>query len=329
MDADKLAGGDNWEVTLGRVLLATHNGDKATALAALNAARVSVTLQAGPAGLESYPRSHPLMVKLHMLWDLEQLAVAAPPSADALRAGIARIEASVVDVESRSHMLALISAIAELHRVPHVAAEAALRTAAACRAARHHDAAWPAVLRAERGGAAGAFVLKAKLLWDSARRTEAAAALSLGLAALPEGGGKLHARARLRTLTWQAEAGQGATASLQAGFQEIVEARPRDDKAHMQLALFLGKAYEELRTRCAPSPLRRHCLVRYACHRLPARWPPCNTRKKKAARRGLCARRRFCGARQVAASMQAVYCCGPHHGGDRGSAEPDGGGGRQ
>lgn len=182
-DTAPLTAAARWEALLGRALLATHRGDAAAALAEVNRARVHITLQAGPSALESYPRSHPLMVQLHMLWDLEQLGV-APTEASAeasepLRASMRRIEASVVDVESRTRMLALLSALAALHGAPAVAAEAALRQAAACRAVGHCDAAWTGVLRAERGGALAAFALKAKLLWDAARHTEAAGVLQV------------------------------------------------------------------------------------------------------------------------------------------------------
>lgn len=75
--------------------------------------------------------------------------------------------------------------------------------------------------------------------------------MQTGLAALPADGGKLAARARLRLLNWRVEAGQGDTAALKTGFRGVVEERPPDDKAHMQFALFLCRAYDDLRTRCA------------------------------------------------------------------------------
>jgi serine/threonine-protein kinase ATR len=260
-----LCDADRWEVTLGRVLLHLRRADSAAAGSVLNAEKILLTVQMGPAGLESYQRTHPLMVKLHMLWDLQQLGVAAcargvPLPHSALRAAISRIGSTVVDVESHTQMLALLRALSQLHGAPRVAAETWLRQAAACRAMKHRDAAWVAVLEAERAGVPEAFKLKAKLLWEAARQTEATGVLQWGIEGLEaaaatwgmsgEDLGKLGGRARLKLLAWRVEQGQGDTAALQTQFQDIVRARPDDDKAHMEFAVFLRKVYEDLRNRC-------------------------------------------------------------------------------
>ena len=119
------------------------------------------------------------------------------------------------------------------------------------------------MLEAERAGAAGAFKLKAKLLWDSSRHAEAVSTLQCGADALaadgptdgaraaPSAATKLRARAQLKLLAWRVAQGQGDVPALQEQFTTLTKAAPEDDKAHMEFAVFLRKVYEDLRARCA------------------------------------------------------------------------------
>lgn len=257
---------ERWEVALGRALLLCQTGHPAEASSVIDKERVHLTVQLGPAGLESYERAHPLMIKLHMLYDLQHAgtdAVAAAAAPAAVRArldsAIERAHTTGVGMEAQAEMLSLLRALARIHAQPAVVAAAWLRQARVCRASQHEQAAWTAVLEAEAAGCAHAFRIKAKLLWDGARHTEAIDVMRAGVEqrrgevgmGAAAGLGKAVARAELKLLSWQVSQGQGDAAELQTAFEETLAANPRDDKMHIEFASFLYKVYEDLRARCA------------------------------------------------------------------------------
>ena len=131
---------DRWEVTLGRALLLCRRGDIAAAATTISEEQTELTVQMGPPSLESYARCHPLMVRLHMLEDLQSLGARARAGSShqerksALQGAVSRVDKLIVDVASRTRMLELLRALAALRGVPRVAADAWLRQAAACRA---------------------------------------------------------------------------------------------------------------------------------------------------------------------------------------------------
>ena len=267
---------ERWEVAVGRTLLLCRSGHAAEATSVIDKERVHLTVQLGPAGLESYERAHPLMIKLHMLYDLQHAgadAVAAAAAKAPVRARITgamdRAHATGVGMEAQAEMLALLRSLARVHRQPDLVAAGWLQQARVCRASQHAQGAWTAVLEAEAAGCAQAFRIKAKLLWDDARHTEAIDVMRAGVEEGRRRGmragaglGKAVARAELKLLSWQVSQGQGDAAELQGAFEETLEANPRDDKMHIEFASFLHKVYEDLRARCAL--LLRHASAQSA-----------------------------------------------------------------
>eukprot|EP00892_Ulva_mutabilis_P006464 jgi/Ulvmu1/418/UM001_0425.1 len=255
---------ERWEVAVGRSLLLCQTGHPAEAASVIDNERIHLTVQMGPAGLESYERAHPLMIKLHMLYDLQHVGADALSSAASkgkvrtqLQGALGRAHDTGVGTEAQAEMLALLRALARIHGHRDLVAAAWLRQARACRASQHEQAAWAAVLEAEAAGCPQAFRVKAKLLWDAARHTEAIGVMRSGVEArrarvgvgAPPGLRKAVARGELKLLSWQVSRGQGDAAELQSAFEDTLAANPRDDKMHIEYAAFLHKVYEDLRAR--------------------------------------------------------------------------------
>lgn len=252
-------------MAVGRALLLCQGGHPREAAAVIDKERIHLTVQMGPAGLESYERAHPLMIKLHMLYDLQHagadaLAAAHRPTAvrSQLQAAMERAHATGVGMEAQAEMLGLLRALAHIHGQRDLVAAAWLRQARVFRASQHEHGAWAAVLEAEAAGCPQAFRVKAKLLWDAARHTEAIAVMRSGVeerrgrvgVGAPAGLGKAVARGELKLLSWQVSRGQGDAAELRIAFEETLAANPHDDKMHIEFAAFLHKVYEDLRARC-------------------------------------------------------------------------------
>lgn len=267
---EQLSDQSRWEVVVGRSLLLCHTGQTSDALAEVNEERTLLATLLGPACLESYERAHPLIVKMHMLSDLQSVGCegmalgakgselrSADKTREALVRAISRAESTGVDMEAHVEMLSLLRALAGLHGLQDLVAATWKRQAKACFASQHIQAAWAGVLEAEYAGCDDAFKLKGKLLWQAARHVEAVDVTNCGIAALdasPNGstnGKKTLARAKLQLLSWQVSQGQGATQAVKQEFDSLLKLRPNDDKVHLEYANFLRKVYEDLRMRYA------------------------------------------------------------------------------
>ena len=282
---ERLSDQSRWEVAVGRTLLLCHAGRPDLALAEVNEERTLLATLLGPACLESYERAHPLIVKMHMLCDLQRVGcegLALDAKGNKLRPrektheslvrAIGRAESTGVGMEAHVEMLSLLRALARLHGFRGVVATTWKRQAKVCFASQHAQAAWAGVLEAECAGCQAAFKLKGKLLWQAARHVEAVDVLNCGIAALEassgsgtesdSNSGKALARARLQLLTWQVSQGQGATEALKKEFNELLKLRQKDDKIHLEFANFLRTVYEDLRLRCA---LRHPCITISIC----------------------------------------------------------------
>ena len=70
-----MSGGEWWEASLGAALARCHAGDTRGARRIVDNIQANLADQLGPAGMESYERAYPLIVKLHMLQDLKQIGL--------------------------------------------------------------------------------------------------------------------------------------------------------------------------------------------------------------------------------------------------------------
>jgi serine/threonine-protein kinase ATR len=275
LSEDQLSDQSRWEVAVGRALLLCHTHQTDSALAEVNEGRTHLANLLGPAGLESYERAHPLIVKMHMLWDLqtvgcECLALDSKGNRvrnrdnirESLLRAIKRAECTGVGMVAHVEMLSLLRALARLHGFQDIVASTWKKQAKVCFESQHAQAAWAGVLEAESVGCKDAFKLKGKLLWQAARHLEAVDVMQCGIGALQATVGvdtphvdatnKTLARAKLQLLSWQVSQGQGATDVLKKDFMELLKLSPQDDKIHLEFANFLRSVYENLRTRCFP-----------------------------------------------------------------------------
>lgn len=273
---ERLSDQSRWEVAVGRTLLLCHTDQTDSALAEVNEERTLLATLLGPACLESYERAHPLIVKMHMLCDLQTVGCEGlaldgkgnklrpiDKTRESLVRAIGRAESTGVGMEAHVEMLSLLRALARLHGFQDIVASTWKRQAKVCFASQHAQAAWAGVLEAECAGCKDVFKLKGKLLWQAARHVEAVDVLNCGISALEASPGtntdpgKTLARARLQLLSWQVSQGQGATDALKKEFNELLKLRQKDDKIHLEFANFLRTVYEDLRMRCAQT----HCFL--------------------------------------------------------------------
>lgn len=269
---ERLSDQSRWEVAVGRTLLLCHTEQTDRALAEVNEERTVLATLLGPACLESYERAHPLIVKMHMLCDLQSVGCEGlsldakgnrlhpiDETRESLVRAIGRAESTGVGMEEHVEMLSLLRALARLHGFQDIVSSTWKSQAKVCFASQHAQEAWAGVLEAECAGCKDAFKLKGKLLWQAARHVEAVDVLNCGIAALEASAStntdtdinKTLARAKLQLLSWQVSQGQGSTKELQKEFNKLLKLRRKDDKIHLEFANFLRTVYEDLRTRCA------------------------------------------------------------------------------
>lgn len=248
------------DLCLGRALLALHRQQPAAVAAATADARRLLLEPLAAASVDSYVRAYPLLLQLHLLYDVE-LAASAPPAALASllasRAALAPPNHATQErlLSVRAVLLAHRQRTAELGRTW-------LQLSKLARKAGNAPRASAALARARECAAEGVVLQEAKLLWASGSHARAMRLLEAEEARLAGGvAGVALGAVRLLSARWLQASGQRAPADVAAKFRAALAA-DGTEKAHFLLARYYDALLavqrggsRNLATRAPPAPL--------------------------------------------------------------------------
>lgn len=194
---------DAFDISLARVLQALQKRDCDGFCEYTNQARRALLAPLAAASMESYSRAYPLIVKLHMLHELENFQdldvgySQLPGGTEAPTHNLDNRTRQMVDcwedrlritqpsLWTREPILALRRLIFSSSTMQPELGDCWLHYAKLCRAAGHYETANRAILEAQAAGAPNAHIELAKLLWDTKRSHRAIAELQQALAKVP------------------------------------------------------------------------------------------------------------------------------------------------
>eukprot|EP00897_Mesotaenium_endlicherianum_P000569 jgi/Mesen1/10512/ME000083S10013 len=183
--------------SLAKLLQELNKSDYGSFSEGLTQARQSLLAPLAAAGMESYVRAYPLVVKLHMLRELED-CMPAPTAAECstgqrtrgpegeeakgtkdvlLQDWESRLKVTQPSLSTREPILALRRLVYGMKGLQSEVGACWLQYAKMCREAGHYQTANRAILEARFHGAANAHIESAKLLWDTKHAHQAVAEL--------------------------------------------------------------------------------------------------------------------------------------------------------
>ncbi|KAL2643558.1 hypothetical protein R1flu_011145 [Riccia fluitans] len=194
-DGSLLNGGEGYAVfdlSLAKILQAHKKGDRELFTEQIMMSRQSLLAPLAAASMESYTRAYPLIVKLHMLQELEDFSSLADTKAAADSNHLKVIMELVGDWENRLRItqpslwarepiLALRRLLFGASGLQSEVGICWLEYAKLCRAAAHFETANRAILQAQAVGAPNSHMEMAKLLWDTSKKHRAITELQQAL----------------------------------------------------------------------------------------------------------------------------------------------------
>lgn len=256
-----------FESRLAGVLLAMHRGDKEGANRGLRPLQECVMGPLAAASIESYQRTYPHMLRLHMINEIHRsFRVVFPHSLHAtdehkqreitkLRdEWDKRLELTKSSMGEREPLLALRRALFAIMGSHNFVAEGWLAFAKAARRAGHVSTANSAILQAESLGAPMAFLERSKLQWSTEReRHQALTSLRSCIdgEVMQCGASDQERRAAaLKSIplywTWVQEIGLQQTSEVIEGFQSDLDRAGLRVKNTEKIHFMLGQLYESL-----------------------------------------------------------------------------------
>ncbi|CAM6089350.1 unnamed protein product [Calypogeia fissa] len=184
-----------FDISLAKILQALQKKDLDLFTEQIMHSRQALLAPLAAASMESYTRAYPLIVKLHMLQELEDfssLAIAAlkeGPDSSQLRVSMTdlvehwetRLKITQPSLWTREPILALRRLILGASDLQSEVGICWLQYAKLCRAAGHFETANRAILQAKSVGAPNAHMEMAKLLWDTKKSHRAISELQEAL----------------------------------------------------------------------------------------------------------------------------------------------------
>mmetsp|Transcript_33811 Transcript_33811/g.54794 ORF Transcript_33811/g.54794 Transcript_33811/m.54794 type:complete len:1076 (+) Transcript_33811:213-3440(+) len=245
-----------FEVALSRILLAFKNRDDSDFREQLSFARDSLLPQLSAAGMESYQRAYPFIVRLHMLNELEDafaeciLRDAGRGRMDGLKHWEARlklVEPSLTTMEPILSTRRIAYNILDL--TPQVA-QCWQQLARTSRVAGHVQTALNAVRHASACNAPTAHIEMAKLEWNQGNTHRAVLRLERRLkehADHSQGNrmeAAVHAKTLLLKINWVQQMGQQDSESVIKDYKSVISLQPNWEKGYMYLGRYLDVLVE-------------------------------------------------------------------------------------
>ncbi|MCO5595170.1 hypothetical protein L7F22_049209 [Adiantum nelumboides] len=189
-----------FDLSLAKVLLAMHKKDSLAFSKAIIQSRHGLLAPLAAASMESYSRAYPLIIKLHMLHELEnfqELFLEGKENEVEVAGHIGekwqewmdswedRMKVTQPSLWAREPILALRRLMLTSSSMQIESGKCWLQYAKLCRAAGHYETASRAILEAQSAGAPNAHIELAKLFWVTKRNHRAIAELQQALAKAP------------------------------------------------------------------------------------------------------------------------------------------------
>jgi serine/threonine-protein kinase ATR len=185
-----------FDINLAKVLLTTQGRDSYAFSKTMIQARHELLAPLAAASMESYSRAYPLIIKLHMLHELEIFQECFAKDGlkdenlgsklqDMVQSWEARIRVTQPSLWAREPILALHRLILSASNMQVEAGSCWLQFAKLCRVAGHYETANRAILEAQSSGAPNAHIELAKLYWDTKKSHRAIAELQQALSKVP------------------------------------------------------------------------------------------------------------------------------------------------
>ncbi|KAI5062158.1 hypothetical protein GOP47_0022697, partial [Adiantum capillus-veneris] len=189
-----------FDISLAKVLLAMHKKDSLAFSKAIIQSRHGLLAPLAAASMESYSRAYPLIIKLHMLHELENFqelfkegkeneAEDADNMDEKWRELVDswedRIKVTQPSLWAREPILALRRLMLTSSNMQIESGKCWLQYAKLCRAAGHYETASRAILEAQSAGVPNAHIELAKLFWVTKKNHRAIAELQQALAKAP------------------------------------------------------------------------------------------------------------------------------------------------
>eukprot|EP01018_Ginkgo_biloba_P009013 Gb_37326 [translate_table: standard] len=186
-----------FDISLAKILQAFQKKDQYMFAEKVAHSRQSLLAPLAAAGMESYTRAYPFIVKLHMLRELEDFyaITVENPMLDDKDASYSdqrfwkminewndRLRFTQPSLWAREPILALRRLVFSASNLHSEVGNCWLQYAKLCRAAGHYETANRAILEAQSSGAPNVHIEMAKLLWDTKKSDRAIAELQRALA---------------------------------------------------------------------------------------------------------------------------------------------------
>ncbi|CAD7704331.1 unnamed protein product, partial [Ostreobium quekettii] len=255
---------EDWEVRVGRILSSMHKHDYMAIHAGIQDARTSIMKPLAAAATESYSRAYPLMVRLHMLQELEDACAIIerdPHPGPIERARMLRWEERLEVVEpsvsTQEPILALRRQLALWMDDTATVARCWLLLAKSLRAASQYGQANFAAMMAVRHRAIGSELESVKLLWCQNQHHQAIQELQHTIATIEAQATQAarspsphyHAKLVLQLARWKSETRQESRETLTSLFERSMDLDRTWSKPALCLARYLCEVYADARKR--------------------------------------------------------------------------------
>ena len=259
--SNNLGNDDQWEVRLGEILNAVHQGNVQHAATALAAARREVMAPLSAAIMESDVRAYPHMVRLHILQEIEDatrfilpdarlgglMGKTGPKERERMLSWATRIASIAPNIASLSPVVEVRRLVAENAGMPDVAGELSLQMAKVCRTEGQLELARVWALDSVRSGIQGSHLEYAQLLW--ACNDQEQAIKILHTSGRTSGGSRVRAESLLLLALWMAETGQSRQNEVQEYFQASIETQSHWWRPYFEFAKYTDTIMDDARMR--------------------------------------------------------------------------------
>ncbi|KAJ7539120.1 hypothetical protein O6H91_11G077400 [Diphasiastrum complanatum] len=267
-------GNASFDLRLAKIFQALRKRDHYKVAEQLMQCRLALLAPLAAASMESYARAYPVVVKLHMLQELEDfnsMILTADEDGkrhEELAEGSysftkehvvqdweGRLKITQPSLWTREPILALRRLVYSASNMPSEVGGCWLHYAKLCRAAGHYETANRAILQAQSSGALNSYMERAKLLWDTKRTHCAISELQqalvnavptedLGVRGTMTSGSEDPnvAKALLLIARWVHHTGQKQKEDVISLYTRVKELQPRWEKSYF----FMAKYYDDL-----------------------------------------------------------------------------------
>ncbi|KAL2537811.1 Serine/threonine-protein kinase ATR [Forsythia ovata] len=188
-----------FDMDVAKILQAIMNKDQFSVAEKIALSKQSLIAPLAAAGMDSYARAYPFVLKLHMLRELEDFNsllngesflertfdISEPEFSKVLENWESRLKLTPPSLWAREPLLAFRRLVFGASGLGAQVGNCWIQYAKLCRSAGHYETSNRAILEAEAAGAPNVYIEKAKLLWSTRRTDGAIAELQQSLLNMP------------------------------------------------------------------------------------------------------------------------------------------------